>query len=623
MDKFTALVESTSSSAAGQLLRVRSADDKDVLGEPFASRQQAKWAFATKQPFAKEFADKTNFKKLPVKVKHKEGVDYSHFALPLKRKNPVLALQAQAKKSDVLEVNDPVMSRQNIAENVDWGNKNVPGPFDAKTLRKDTTSPKTSHKDEITDYPKDMTTTAADTSGSGDLKEKGKKKAAAKETLVFNPRLLEGSYDPATRTANVIIIAEGMGNRRDKHYYGADTLHDAVLNHIFDGAQAYADHPSASEETDRPERSIRDLFGYYFDSRITESNGRVAISAKLKIQEGQDWAIGLIKEAIEYSKKFPDKVYAGISINADGDVAPSEVNGQEVNYVHRITDAFSADVVTKPARGGKFLALIESASGAHKGANMTANKLAEAAAALRAQMRDKFVDPSTLESFLKEAEAMADKECAEAKSKESKGSDDGVTDAKESKGGSAVADVVDKRGVSGGVDGDNDGDDEAKVKEGAFPGAAKPFGKTKESDTPSKESKISESDVSKIHPTLFASALTEARRIVEADSKATTDDLRKKLAEANAKLSLRESVDLAKGKLKASALPDSAAIRLLESIVGRTSEEMDRLIENESKYLAEIGVTAKKTIGGNPERVSVRESDIKANTSAIFAGLGE
>lgn len=36
---------------------------------PFKSKAQAKWAFATKQPFAKEFADKTNFKKLPRKVK--------------------------------------------------------------------------------------------------------------------------------------------------------------------------------------------------------------------------------------------------------------------------------------------------------------------------------------------------------------------------------------------------------------------------------------------------------------------------------------------------------------------------------------------------------------------------
>ena len=36
---------------------------------PFKSRQQEKWAFATHQPFAKKWADMTNQKALPKKVK--------------------------------------------------------------------------------------------------------------------------------------------------------------------------------------------------------------------------------------------------------------------------------------------------------------------------------------------------------------------------------------------------------------------------------------------------------------------------------------------------------------------------------------------------------------------------
>lgn len=42
---------------------------------PFASWQQSKWAFATGQPFAKEWADKTNYKKLPVRKKHAKEED--------------------------------------------------------------------------------------------------------------------------------------------------------------------------------------------------------------------------------------------------------------------------------------------------------------------------------------------------------------------------------------------------------------------------------------------------------------------------------------------------------------------------------------------------------------------
>jgi hypothetical protein len=38
---------------------------------PFASAKQAKFAFATHQKWAKEFASKTNYKDLPEQVKHK------------------------------------------------------------------------------------------------------------------------------------------------------------------------------------------------------------------------------------------------------------------------------------------------------------------------------------------------------------------------------------------------------------------------------------------------------------------------------------------------------------------------------------------------------------------------
>lgn len=39
---------------------------------PFASEQQSKWAFATNKPWAKEWADKTDYKNLPKKAPPKE-----------------------------------------------------------------------------------------------------------------------------------------------------------------------------------------------------------------------------------------------------------------------------------------------------------------------------------------------------------------------------------------------------------------------------------------------------------------------------------------------------------------------------------------------------------------------
>jgi hypothetical protein len=39
---------------------------------PFQSKKQQRWAFATGQPWAKEWADKTDFKKLPLRMKKKK-----------------------------------------------------------------------------------------------------------------------------------------------------------------------------------------------------------------------------------------------------------------------------------------------------------------------------------------------------------------------------------------------------------------------------------------------------------------------------------------------------------------------------------------------------------------------
>lgn len=38
---------------------------------PFVSKRQERWAFANKMPWAKEWADKTNQKSLPERVKKK------------------------------------------------------------------------------------------------------------------------------------------------------------------------------------------------------------------------------------------------------------------------------------------------------------------------------------------------------------------------------------------------------------------------------------------------------------------------------------------------------------------------------------------------------------------------
>ncbi len=193
--------------------------------------------------------------------------------------------------------------------------------------------------------------------GSGKLEAYANRKESAGIKLGLLSRFLEGEVSDSTREVPVVIITEGLGNSRDKHFYSKECLVRAVEEKIFEGAQCYMDHPSVIEESSRPERSVRDLVGYYKDVRLSESQGRTAVVAKLKICEGDsyNWCWDLVKESVTYAKQYPGKDLAGISINASGVVEKTK----EANIVKRLDSAFSADIVTRPARGGR-LVLMES-----------------------------------------------------------------------------------------------------------------------------------------------------------------------------------------------------------------------------------------------------------------------
>lgn len=175
-------------------------------------------------------------------------------------------------------------------------------------------------------------------------------------TLQLGVRFLESEGGPndATREVPVLIIKEGMGNQVDRHFYSGELL--ARVSGLFNGVKAYADHPSKSEEKDRPERSVREVVGYYHSARIVTIEGKKAIAATLKIIEGAayEWAWNLVKEAAAFSKKFSDKELVGISINAWG--ASHAVDGAEgvVNMVDDLTEVQSADIVTQAGAGGGF-----------------------------------------------------------------------------------------------------------------------------------------------------------------------------------------------------------------------------------------------------------------------------
>lgn len=172
------------------------------------------------------------------------------------------------------------------------------------------------------------------------------------------------SIDTGRRTARVVIITAGLGNLRDRNYYTPEAVQSSAR--AFEGRQFYIDHPGREEEEDRPERSVRDLAGYFSECTVGEvrdaetGEALAACFATLNFARSEpgNLAFDQVQTALEYQQRYPNAkdVYAGLSINAGGVSHPGAIRGMQVNVVTEIREAFSADIVTKPARGGRFLA---------------------------------------------------------------------------------------------------------------------------------------------------------------------------------------------------------------------------------------------------------------------------
>lgn len=192
------------------------------------------------------------------------------------------------------------------------------------------------------------------------IRESATATTRATASLHLFARIREAKVDKDGAHATCVMLEEGPGNEADGHYYPPDTIKTCVEAGIFEGSQTFADHPSSLEDRVRPERSIRDLIGWWSDVHVEEADGKVAMVGTYNIETGNEFALNKMREAAIYLKKYPDKPgYVGFSINAAGVSEPQEIEGKTYNVVTKIAEAVSTDMVTRAGARGRLLNLKE------------------------------------------------------------------------------------------------------------------------------------------------------------------------------------------------------------------------------------------------------------------------
>ena len=151
--------------------------------------------------------------------------------------------------------------------------------------------------------------------------------------------LIEAEGEPTGSLVAVTIITPGKGSSGE---YPPETIKKLAESPIWDSpVHMYMNHATGSERASRPEGDIRELAGVIEGRPVVDDSGALVGRAKI-FPEYRDF----IRERAPY---------IGVSINASGIMAPGKDR-----VIKEITQVDSVDFVTKPGRGGKITAVLES-----------------------------------------------------------------------------------------------------------------------------------------------------------------------------------------------------------------------------------------------------------------------
>lgn len=156
-------------------------------------------------------------------------------------------------------------------------------------------------------------------------------------------------------TIPVKIIAPGWGS---SGYYAAEMLERSAPK-FAKGTKMYWNHPTQSEERERPERDLRDLAAETVTDARWDAQGAAGP--------------GLYAEAkvFEPFKSAVDELgpHIGVSIRALGKAVVGQAEGKAGKVISEISQVGSVDFVTSPGAGGQVLQIFEAARSGVGGSN--------------------------------------------------------------------------------------------------------------------------------------------------------------------------------------------------------------------------------------------------------------
>lgn len=168
--------------------------------------------------------------------------------------------------------------------------------------------------------------------------------------------LKEAKFDEGTGELAEVVLIEAGTNMHKRRHYPQNTIREAAPS--FSGLKMYINHPTKSEDRERPERDLRDWAGTIVESRYEDGKA----IAKVAIHD--NWLRERVADPVA-------REHIGLSINTSGKISYGNINGQEMQIVEKIilerrNGSASVDWVTEAGARGRVSRLLKENKGVNK-----------------------------------------------------------------------------------------------------------------------------------------------------------------------------------------------------------------------------------------------------------------